>query len=243
MSRLGEENFNSFGTLMRIIEYKNTSNITVEFQDEYKFRKKTTYSNFKMGTVKNPYDKTIFGIACLGDGKYGTGKNSRGKRDTYLNWIAMLQRCYVDMDGKYPAYYGIATVCDAWLNYQNFAEWYENNYYEIPNERLHIDKDILYKGNKIYSPETCMLIPQTINEVFRENSKKAKDKDLPETIRRYREKYTVSFRGRKIGTYKTVDECLKKYNHEKSFYIKDMVRHYGKLLPDNVIHALLTWNG
>ena len=114
---------------MRIVEYTNSDNLIVEFQDEHKFRKKSTCSNFKNGGIKNPYDKTIFGIACLGDGKHGSWKNVRNSRDTYLNWVAMLQRCYVDMNGKYPAYYGICTVCNEWLNYQNFAEWYESHYY------------------------------------------------------------------------------------------------------------------
>lgn len=226
---------------MKIVEYTNSMDIVVEFQDEYKFRKKTSYSNFKNGVVKNPYDKTIFGIACLGDGKHGSWKNSRGSRDTYLNWVAMLQRCYVDMNGKYPTYYGVATVCDEWFNFQNFAEWYENHYYYIPNERLHIDKDIKIKGNMMYGKDTCILVPQRVNEIFHRNGKKIVDTDLPETIRRRGDKFYVEFRSKGIGTYDTVEECLEKYNMKKLEYLRELVDEYGTLLPNDVREVLLAW--
>ena len=37
-NHLGEEKPNKNGTLMKIVEYTNTENIIVEFQDEHKFR-------------------------------------------------------------------------------------------------------------------------------------------------------------------------------------------------------------
>lgn len=241
LNRLNEENYNSCGTLMKIVEYTTADNIIVEFQDEYKFRKKTNYANFKMGRVKNPYDKTVFGVGYLGNGIHKSWKNARGSRDTYLNWIAMLQRCYVDMGDKYLSYYGFVTVCDEWLDFQNFAEWYESNYYEIPNERLHIDKDIKSKESKVYSPDTCVLIPQSINEVIRENYRDSENADLPVTIKRCGDKYQVKFRNENLGKYDTVDECLDKYNDRKLAYIKELVDGYGELLPNNVRDVVLQW--
>ena len=226
---------------MKIVEYTNSNNIIVEFQDEYKFRKKTTYSNFKAGRVKNPYDKTVFGIGYLGSGTHKSWKNVRGSRDTYLNWVAMLQRCYVDMGEKYLSYYGIVTVCDEWLNFQNFAEWYENHYYKIPNERLHIDKDIKSKESKIYSPETCILIPQSINEVIKENNRDSKNADLPATIKRCDNGYKVAFRYENLGKYNTIEECLCVYNEKKLKYIKELVNSYGDLLPNDIKDIILQW--
>ena len=130
MNRLNEENYNSCGTLMKIVEYTTADNIIVEFQDEYKFRKKTQYVNFKTGRVKNPYDKIVYNVACIGSGKYGTWKDHRNSKGTYKAWLNMLQRCYVDVNGKYASYYGIVKVCEEWLDLQNFAEWYESNYGE-----------------------------------------------------------------------------------------------------------------
>lgn len=153
----------------------------------------------------------------------------------------MLQRCYTDMKGKYAAYYGIVKVCEEWLNFQNFAEWYESHYYNIPNERLHIDKDIKSSGCKLYSPDTCILIPQSINEVVRDNYRKKKDFDLPLTIRRCNNGYRVKFRKENLGVYKTIDECVNKYNNRKVEYIKELVDGYGDLLPYEVKNIILEW--
>ena len=71
-NRLGEININRFGTIMKIIEYNKAIDIIVEFQDEYKYRRKTTYESFKKGEVSNPYDKSFYGVGFLGVGKYNT---------------------------------------------------------------------------------------------------------------------------------------------------------------------------
>lgn len=241
IEHIGEENYNTYGTLMKVVEYIDSNNITVEFQDEYRFKKNTQYVNFRTGRVKNPYDTIVFGVACLGSGKYGSWKDERNSKGTYKAWINMLQRCYVDMKGKYAAYYGIVKVCEEWLNFQNFAEWYESNYYDIPNERLHIDKDIKSSGCKLYSPDTCILIPQSINEVIRNNYRKTKDSDLPATIRRCNEGYTATFKSENLGVYNTVDECLDIYNNKKVNYIRELVEGYGDLLPKEVAETLLQW--
>jgi len=86
----------------------------------------------------------------------------------YVCWQHILERCYdYKQRERHPAYYHICKICDEWLNFQVFAEWYDNNFYEVPTlGRMHIDKDILYPGNKIYSPETCIFVPQRINMLF-----------------------------------------------------------------------------
>lgn len=67
-NRIGEVRRNNFGTLMKIIDYRNCDNIVVEFQDRYKCQKNTTYVNFRRGQVKNPYDKTACGVGYIGKG-------------------------------------------------------------------------------------------------------------------------------------------------------------------------------
>ena len=70
IKRIGEIQKNKQGTLMKIVEYKNSKDIIVEFQDEYKYKVRTNYSNFNRGHVGNPYDKTVCKIGYLGEGKY-----------------------------------------------------------------------------------------------------------------------------------------------------------------------------
>lgn len=85
----------------------------------------------------------------------------------------MLKRCY---DPKYhnsrPTYIG-CTVCDEWLYFSKFKEWFDKNYrYDLEEQgiKLHLDKDLLSKDIKTYSPDTCCFIPSEVN-LFMTNKK------------------------------------------------------------------------
>ena len=52
-SRVGEERLNNNGELIKIIKYNKAKDIIVEFQDEYRAKVHTQYSNFKRGNVNN----------------------------------------------------------------------------------------------------------------------------------------------------------------------------------------------
>lgn len=75
---------------------------------------------------------------------------------------------------RYPSYKG-ATVCAEWIEFiagtQRAYEWYIENYWEAGNELMVVDKDILTKGNKHYSPETCIIVPEKINKLFRDTKR------------------------------------------------------------------------
>lgn len=55
-NRINQESCNNQGFLMKIIEYINSKNIIVEFQDEYKGRVHTNYPAFLKGSVRNPFE-------------------------------------------------------------------------------------------------------------------------------------------------------------------------------------------
>ena len=242
-SHVGETNMSSDGTKMKIIAYRKADDIDVEFLDKhYYIKQHTSYQLFKQGVIRNPYGKNNYGIGCTGDGKYLTAKDSDGKHpQAYTLWKGLLNRCYNEKEAKnFPEYYGIATVCDEWLNYQNFAEWFYKNRYEIGDERLHLDKDIKYYGNKIYSPYHCYLVPQSINEQFRvDTRRKTKDIDLPYTVRRTKNGMYESYhRGKSLGKFDTVDECIKAYITSKKNYIAKLVEKY-EYMPEEIKQAIL----
>lgn len=163
--KIGETNVSNEGYVMKIVEYNGVRNIIIEFQDEYRTKVHTNYQAFKKGQVKNPYYPSVCGIGYLGQGKYKVSVNKKQTK-AYEYWRHMLTRCYDPyyLD-KHPTYRD-CIVCDEWLCFQNFAEWFYKHYYEIPNERMELDKDILIKGNKIYSSKTCCFVPQRINILY-----------------------------------------------------------------------------
>ena len=165
IDRTGETRKDNFGTEIIIIKCNGCSDIIVEFQDKYKAKIHTNYQAFEKGKVKNPYHPNVYGVGYIGQGKYKTSVNGKNT-EAYKTWKNMLRRCYDPYEINREPVYIDCYVCDEWLCFQNFAEWYYKNYYECNNEEMHLDKDILIKGNKIYSPETCVFVPQRINSLF-----------------------------------------------------------------------------
>lgn len=237
--RIGEINTNTFGTQMKIIAYRKSDDIDIEFLDSHHYIKKNaTYSNFIRGTVLNPFDPNTYRIGYTGDGDYLSIDD--GKSDAiYSVWISMLERCYSShASKKYSAYYGITIVCEEWLNFQNFAQWYEDNKYETDG-RLHLDKDIKYPGNKVYSPYHCLLVPQRINMLF---TNKPNDRGLPNGIYKTKfGKYKAEYNTNKLGIYDSVEEAYTTYAKAKKDAIIQIANEYKDKIPNELYEALLNY--
>ena len=220
---------------MQIVAYRNAMDIDVKFLDKdgYIYRH-TNYTNFKNGQIKNPYDRCIFGIGYLGEG------DAQQKTQVGYCWRGMLERCYCDRMKKiHPAYYGISTVCEEWLDFQVFARWYNENIYQVGTERMHLDKDILVKGNKVYSPENCLIVPQRINMLFMNKPNKY---GLPNGIKpSTKGRFEAKYNGKYLGIYNTVEEAELAHENEKRKAIKEVAEEYKPYIPDKVYKALLAW--
>ena len=178
MERVGMTKYNNQGSLMKVIEYKDCHNVTIEFQDEYKYKTLTQWKKVENGQIRNPYFPSVFNVGMTGE-KYKTIINNKMPKE-YNTWREMLRRCYdEETKEKHPTYKNV-TCCKEWLLYENFYEWlHEQENFEkwINDKRSALDKDILVKGNKIYSPDTCCLVPQYVNTLF--IKKDANRGDLP----------------------------------------------------------------
>lgn len=236
--KIGEIRNNNSGTPMKIIDYKSTSDITVEFLDEHHYTKHTAYTNFVRGNVKNPYDRDLYGVGYLGVGKWKV-KDETGKwSKVYLCWRHMLERCYHEKSSwQYPAYYGICTVCEEWKCFQTFADWYKEREYDV-NERLHLDKDIKYPGNTIYSPENCILVPQKINALFMNKKNK---RGLPNGISKCKTGYCAEYNGKHIGTFMTIEKAYEEQTKKKKEEIVKVANSYKSIIPNEVYDAVISY--
>ena len=166
-NRVGEEFVSNEGSKFVIVDYKNSKNVLIEFQDEYKVRKTVRYTNCIEGKVKNPYYSSIHGVACLGlmsDGnKPKVSENGKPTR-AYSTWYNMIERCYISE--KQPTYKD-CKVCDRWLVFANFLEDLPKieNYELWVNGGYALDKDIKQQGvdNKVYSLDTVCFVTQSDN--------------------------------------------------------------------------------
>lgn len=96
-------------------------------------------------------------------------------------WTNMLKRCFCNPAKSYKD----VTVCEAWKNLSIFYSWMVENQYELDGEHTELDKDIKIPGNRIYSPDTCLIVPSSVNKVFRRNNSVL----TPTAIRRYIDMY------------------------------------------------------
>lgn len=233
IDRTGDSFYTRFGTMGIIVEYNTEKDITVEFQDEYKFKVKTSYTHFKEKTIKNPYDRSIYGVGYVGEG-YLTKENGVAKKE-YNIWKNMIRRCY-SSENKYTfVAYKDCIVCDEWHNYSKFAKWYNSNYYNC-SETLEVDKDILSYDHKVYSPETCMLIPRKINR-FCQGSKALG------TVRvesgRWRASLHHDNKIRCIGTFDNKDTSECEFLRYKNEVFHTLIKEYKGKIPESIYYKLL----
>ena len=228
-NRLGEENVNHQGCLMKIVEYNTNRDMIVEFQDKYGAKVHTSYSLFLNGGVKNPYIPSVLGIGMIGS-KYPSKINKKAVKE-YRSWQNMLGRCI----NGYKTYHNV-TCCKEWLLYENFYEWLhsQDNFDKwLEGNKWGVDKDILIKGNKIYSSETCCLVPHNVNALFvKSNSIRG---NLPIGVRECKYGFEavctnpITHRTEHLGIFATIEDAFLAYKNAKEKYIKQVAKiEYAK---------------
>lgn len=155
-------------------------------------------------------------------------------------WGNMLWRCYdSNFHTKQPTYKD-CSVCEEWLLFSNFKKWFDENY--VAGYQL--DKDILVKGNKVYSPDTCCFIPQRLNTILTKPSKSKRHGLIGVRKRsngRFGAVYTKDKKCVWLGTYGTEIEAFEAYKHAKESYVKDVAQEYYDkgLIKESVYNALM----
>ncbi len=242
VKRIGEVGYNNLGSKMTIIDYFNKNNIIVQFEDGYITQAR--YSNFKRHHVGNPYDKSVCGVGYLGEGTYKAVIN-RKRTLFYMMWGSMLLRCYDRTSQKNYSSYKDCSVCEEWKNYQNFAKWCEENFYQLENFKMQLDKDILMKNNKMYSPETCIFVPQFINSLFTKTD--INRGKYPIGVYEIKNVKILKYgaqcnNGKKkqirLGAFSTPEEAFYAYKEYKENLIKQIADQYKNQIPQKLYDAL-----
>ena len=235
INRTGEERLNKFGSKMIIKNCRKAIDLDVYFPEYDWVFEHATYDNFKNGRIKCPYERRIFGVGYLGEGKYKAKENNKNT-DEYIIWYDMIKRCYnPKLHEKYSTYKG-CEVENFFLNFQNMAEWIKENYYEVPGEQMCLDKDVLYKGNKIYSRDTCIFVPQRINKLFVKHDNARGNCPIGVTPRPSGDYVAQCWdeNGKQIplGVYLTKEEAFQAYRQYKEKVIKEVIDSYKGKIPE-----------
>jgi len=229
--KIGETVVNISGLKMKLIEYRSNADVDVLFEDGTIIMHRQ-YKNFQKGIIKNFNTATLCGVGYIGKGKY----NSLQNKNIYSKWSGMFIRCYdEDYRYRYPTYI-TCTVCDEWHCFQNFAKWYDENYYEVDEHIMDLDKDILTKGNKIYSPDNCIFVPQNINKLFIKYNKGRGNCVIG--VSNKLNKYSATCSHNALGYFDTEEQAYNTYKKFKENMIKQVADKYKEQIPQNLYDAL-----
>ena len=139
---------------------------------------------------------------------------------------------------------GVDCTTESYIKWHdNFKVWYDQH--KIPGMSLDLDKDILFKGNKVYSPETCCFVPHAINTLFLNGKKNRGDLPIGVHFDKSKGKYRaeMSFMGEpiKLGWFDTAESAFARYKEYKEDFIKDMAEQYRDEIPNKVYEAMMGW--
>ena len=224
-----------------IIEYRKSCDITVKFHNP-DCTVKCSLFDLQKGEVLNP-------LYPLVQGEGYRGIREPLIKDAYLYniWAVMLQRGFCKLTKeKFPTYRD-ATVCKEWLDFQVFAEWCYNQKgcksVDKLGNKFQLDKDILVKDNKTYSPDTCCFVPKYINTLLTK-SKRGRGSPVgvyPNRNGTFTTKLLTFNKRVYLGTFTTSDEAFSVYKKFKELHIKDTANIWKDRIDLKTYESLINW--
>ena len=226
----------------KIVKYNDNRNVEVQFL-------KTGYEatvelvQVKRGNVKDPYSPSVYSVGITGT-KYPPSINGIHTKE-YELWSGMLERCYSDALKKRRPTYGDCKVSNNFLHYEYFYEWC-NKQIGFGNKGWHLDKDLLVKGKKVYSEDTCVFIPKEINMVLTKSTASRGEHLIGvnwcKTNRAFKAQVNKS-RGKKehLGLFKTELEAFNSYKQAKESFVKEQAEKWKDKIDDRAYNALMNY--
>ena len=178
---------------------------------------------------------------------YGVGindKNGFSSTKEYKLWVDMLRRCYTDNPIRKQISYQECTVSDNFKSFSYFYDWCQEQIgFNVCGFQL--DKDLLIKGNKLYSEERCLFLPGKLNGAL----EKCKGLRGSFPIGVYFEKRTglikanVRVDGKQIhlGSFDNKIDAFNEYKKEKEIYIKYLASFYSEQIDERAYKALMNY--
>ena len=208
-----------------VLEYADSNNVTIRFNRTGTVVK-TKWANI-LSDTKDYNQPTLWGV-----GIYGEEKPTKTSK-AYKKWNRMLERVCLKKKN-----YEHCSISKNFMRYSYFKDWCQSQVgYE--QDGWHLDKDILVKGNKLYSEDTCCFVPQEINGLFTLNNASRGDCLIGVTYKYG--KYVAQMKCGVIGTYSTEIEAFYAYKKAKEARIKAVANKWKDQIDVKVYEALMNW--
>lgn len=157
---------------------------------------------------------------------------------SWRKWENLVERCKVGgvTQRKIPAYVGCT---NEFAGFEAFVDWHQMQVgYGSEHE---LDKDLLVRGNKAYSADTCVLIPNEINMLITEmRASRALPQGVSFDARRgkYRTRCT---RKHWLGYFATPDLAFQKYKDFKEALLRDLAERHRSHIDPRAYAALMEY--
>ena len=226
----------------KVLKYNDNANVEIQFVTTG-YETSATLGNIRSGEVKDPYVPSVFGVGVVGT-KYQITVNGTLTKE-YTLWQSMLRRCYSDTCKNRRPTYEDCEVSDKFKSYEYFYEWCHKQV-GFDNEGWHLDKDLLVKGNKVYSEDSCVFIPIEINLVLTKRTA-LRGKYLIGVCWHKTNKAFISRvnknKGKQehLGYFKTEIEAFNAYKQAKEAFIKEQANRWKDKIDPRAYEALMNY--
>ena len=226
----------------KVLKYNDAKDVEIQFINTG-FETVARLDHIKSGEIKDPYSPSVFDVGIVGT-NYPATVNGRITKD-YNRWHSMLDRCYSDtFKKKYLTYEG----CEASENFKSYEYFYEwcNKQIGFGNEYWQLDKDLLVKGNKVYSENTCVFIPKEINLVLTKSDKKRGEHPIGVSWHSKSKTFVAQVRKNKgcsehLGLFNTEIEAFNAYKQAKETFIKEQANEWKGKIDLRAYDALMNY--
>ena len=226
----------------KILKYNNKTNVEVQFL-KTRFEMTVELGNIRSGSVKDPYSPSVFGVGITGT-KYQPTINGVITKE-YDLWYSMLQRCYSDtLKKKYPTYEG-CKVSDKFKSYEYFYEWCHIQV-GFNNKDWQLDKDLLVKGNKVYSEYTCVFLPKEINSLLTKSTASRGEYLIGVSWSKTHKAFVARVcknKGKQehLGYFNTELEAYNAYKTAKESFVKEQANKWKGKIDQRAYEALISY--
>ena len=161
----------------------------------------------------------------------------------YAKWKDMLVRCYSTTKHKAFPNYKDCFVCEDWLLFSKFKIWSISQGMSESNSALTLDKDLLVVGNKEYSPENCVYVPNKINTFILDNKLSRGDCPLGVNLNKSKTRYEAwcrnphERRNMYLGVYDCPQLAHLAWKQQKLIFAKELIAECN--LPENVSKSII----
>ena len=223
-----------------VVEYIDYDNVVVRFLDTG-YTTTTQLYHVKDGAIKDRLQPSVYGVGVMGD---SVGSINGENLKEYRLWRGLLCRCYNEKTKRNLPSYENCSVSENFKYFPYFQNWCYNQI-GFNNAGFELDKDILIKGNKVYSEDVCVFVPKEINLLLC-NAKRIRG-SLPIGVRlsraqgRYLAYITKMGKYVGLGTYSTPEEAFQVYKEAKEAYIKEVANKWRDQIDTRVYEALMNW--